>query len=126
MRRKNRTARAEGHHPGDCETPKPKHSNYNTARAKVQPRIAWLIGVGAQNAITLSQLAKLTGMSSRDVRRAIQADRKSGYPICANCKNGYFMPSSVEERLLCVKSMRRRAKEILRSAAAIENGKEGV
>lgn len=122
MRRKNRTARAEGHHPGDYETPKPKHSNYNTARAKVQPRIAWLIGVGAQNAITLSQLAKLTGMSSRDVRRAIQRDRAAGYPICADNKSGYFLPKTEAEKLSCVRSMLHRSAEIRRTARNIESG----
>ena len=126
MRRKNRTARAEGNHPGDYETPKPQHGDYTTARVKMQSRVAWLLHVGSENATCMSDLMKIIKKPRRQIRRMIQADRKNGYPICADCKNGYFMPSSAEERLSCVESMRRRAKEILRSAAAIENGKEGV
>ena len=127
MRRKNRTARADGHHPGDYEKPKPQHDDYTTARAKVQPNIAWLLSVGSENAICMSELAKIVKKPTRQIRRMIQLDRKNGYPICADCKNGYFMPSSAEEKRRCVSSMRRRAKEILQSAAAIENGKkEGV
>lgn len=110
--------------PGFADTPKPRDdSTIPTAKKQPKPEIAWLIGVGAQNATTLSQLAKLTGMNRRDVRRAIQRDRTAGFPICADCKNGYFMPSSAEEKRRCVSSMRRRAKEVYKTAIAIERGR---
>ena len=123
MRRKNRTARADGHHPGDYEKPKPQHDDYTTARAKVQPNIAWLLSVGSENAICMSELAKIVKKPTRQIRRMIQLDRKNGYPICADNKSGYFLPKTEAEKLSCVMSMRRRAAEVNRSASAIARGR---
>ena len=84
--------------------------------------IADLLSHGAENGVTLSHLEKLTGWDGRTVRRQIEAERRLGTPILADCKNGYFLPDSEGEKARCVQSMRGRAKEIMKTAAAIECG----
>ena len=89
-------------------------------------RIADLLLPGAENAIPLKHLKELAGLPGREIRRLIQAERLGGVPILSNCVGGYYLPGDSAERDRCVRSMRHRAGEILKSAAAIERGGDGA
>ena len=83
-------------------------------------RIANLLSHGAENGVTLRHLEKLADLPGREVRRQIERERRHGIPILSDNMNGYFLPSSEDEKARCVCSMRGRAGEILRTARAIE------
>ena len=64
----------------------------------------------------------LTGLSDRELRLMIEAERRKGTPILSDNIHGYFLPGDSAERDRCVRSLRRRAGEIMETAAAIEGG----
>ena len=92
----------------------------NTQTAGRQFVIADLLSHGPQNGLHLSDLARLTGWTGREVRRTIQAERLRGVPILSDNANGYFLPETEADRAACVRSLRGRAREILDVANAIE------
>lgn len=95
--------------------------NSTTVGTARQPGfIAGLLSHGAENGMTLSDLHRLTGKDKRVIRAEIQQERLSGTPILSDNLSGYFLPANEDERERCVKSLRHRAGEILKSAAAIE------
>lgn len=97
------------------------HSNCTTGGADRQPGfIARLLSHGAENGVTLSDLHRLTGKDKRVIRAEIQQERLSGTPILSDNLSGYFLPANEDERERCIKSLRHRASEIFRTAAAIE------
>lgn len=77
-------------------------------------------GRGQENAVPLRDLARVTGERPRAVRRMIERERRSGVPILSDNESGYFLPAAPDELEHFVKSMRGRAHEILRTAAAVE------
>lgn len=83
-------------------------------------KISSLLSHGAENGVTLRHLEKLTDLPGREVRRQIERERRRGIPILSDNMSGYFLPSSEDEKARCVRSMRGRAREILRTARAIE------
>lgn len=95
-------------------------NHYTTRRGPVSS----LLLRGQENAITLRELEAETGISGRDLRRMIETERRRGVPILSDNRNGYFLPADHLERLACVRSMRHRAREILKTAKALENGGE--
>ena len=54
------------------------------------------------------------------VRLMIEQERRSGTPICTDNLTGYYLPATEEEKAACVRSMRHRAREIMKTARAIE------
>ena len=50
----------------------------------------------------------------------IERERREGRPILADNATGYYLPATEHERAACVRSMRHRAGEIMKSAQAIE------
>ncbi len=88
-------------------------------------RIADFLGRGAENALTLRDLQALTGADGRTIRLEIEQARRAGVPILSNCRDGYFLPAGEDEKALFVRQMRRRAGEILRTAAAVEKATDG-
>ena len=68
----------------------------------------------------LRDLVRITQRSERDVRKQIHIERRRHIPILSNNLDGYYLPSSKEEKDRCVDSLRRRAAEILEAADAIE------
>ena len=76
-----------------------------------QRKIADLLSYGQENAIPRRHLEKLTGLDGRE-----------GVPILADNATGYYLPATEYERAACVRSMRHRAAEIMRTARAIERG----
>ena len=85
-----------------------------------QSGIASLLMHGAENGLHLSDLARLTGWTEREVRKVIHEERRKGVPILSNNKDGYYLPGNETERTHCVRSLRHRAHEILAAAEAIE------
>ena len=75
---------------------------------------------GAENAIPRRDLMALTGYSDRELRRLIEAERRQGVAILSDNQHGYFLPGNQEELDHCVRSLRSRAAEILKTAAAVE------
>ena len=97
--------------------------NDTTPAAENQPfRVADLLHLGAENAVSRRDLMTLTGFSDRELRLRIEAERRQGIPILSDCIHGYFLPGNSAERERCVRSLRRRAGEIMETAAAIERG----
>ena len=82
--------------------------------------ISDLLHEGAEKGTTLAELVQLTGEDERSIRRRIQAERKAGKLILADCKNGYFLPISTLDIQRFISSMSRRSREI----AAISHAEE--
>ena len=78
------------------------------------------MGVGQSAALTIKDLCRITGRNNRAVRLSIQRERLEGMPICSDNANGYYLPANDVERVACVRSLRHRASEIIRVAAALE------
>ena len=106
-----------------CETVQPSTKNDTTDGAGRQLfRVSDLLLHGAENAVPRRDLMALTGCTDRELRRMIEAERRLGVPILSDCIGGYFLPGSQPEKDRCVRSLRRRAKEIEATATAIERG----
>ena len=104
-----------------CKTVQSPTSEHTTSPAENQPfRIADLLHPGAGNAIPRRDLMALTGLSDRELRLMIESERRKGIPILSDNAHGYFLPGNSAERDRCVRSLRRRAGEIMETAAAIE------
>ena len=86
-----------------------------------QRKVADLLSHGRENAIPRRELEKLTGLDGRTVRLMIERERREGRPILADNATGYYLPATEHERAACVRSMRHRAGEIMKSAQAIEH-----
>lgn len=84
--------------------------------------IASLLLRGPENAVSLRDLERLTGENGRTIRRQIEVERRRGIPILSDCKSGYYLPSCEYDRQRFVGQMRGRAREILRTARAVEQG----
>ena len=96
-------------------------TKYTPSAAGRQPfRVADLLLPGAENAIPRRDLMALTGCSDRELRLKIEAERRQGCPILSDNVHGYFLPGDKSERDRCVRSLRRRAGEIMETAASIE------
>ena len=93
-----------------------------TTVAGRQRKVSEFLSHGRENAVPLRHLKKLMETDGRTVRLMIQQERLSGMPICADNLTGYYLPATEEEKSACVRSMRHRAGEIMRTARAIEGG----
>ena len=110
-----------------CKMAQPSTTDDTTAAGGRQPfRIADLLRPGAENAVPRRDLMALIGMSDRELRRLIEAERRQGIPILSDNQHGYFLPGDSAEKARCVHSLRSRAAEIQRTADAIERGGDGV
>lgn len=93
-----------------------------TTAAGRQRKVSDFLSHGRENAVPLRHLKKMMETDGRTVRLMIQQERLSGMPICADNLTGYYLPATEEEKSACVRSMRHRAGEIMRTARAIEGG----
>lgn len=96
------------------------HHKHTTQGPGGQRKIADLLSYGQENGLHLRDLVKLTGWPEREVRAQIHRERRKHIPILSNNRDGYYLPSDEQERAACVRSMRHRAGEIMKSARAIE------
>ncbi len=83
--------------------------------------ISDLLHEGAEKGTTLAELVQLTGEDERSICRRIQAERKAGKLILADCKNGYFLPTSTLDIQRFISSMSRRSREIAAISHAAED-----
>lgn len=83
-------------------------------------KIASLLPVGKENAISTQDLVQLTGCSSaRELQQYIAAERSRGAVICSSTTGGYFLPANHKETAEFCKALENRAKNTflaLRSA----------
>ena len=79
-----------------------------------------LLTPGAENAVPLQHLAKITELPARQVRQHIQAERLRGAQILADSEHGYFLPQTQEDVESFYRSMLHRAAEITRVATAVK------
>ena len=94
----------------------------STTVAGRQRKVSDLLSRGRENAVPLRHLKQIMETDGRTIRLMIQRERLEGIPICADNLTGYFLPSTEDEKTACVRSMRHRAGEIMRTAQAIERG----
>ena len=100
------------------------HTSTNGSDSQAEG-IASLLLHGAENGLHLRDLCRLTDRSEREVRLQIHAERRRGIPILSDNVHGYFLPVAEGELTACVRSMRHRAGEIMRTARAIERRAKG-
>ena len=74
-------------------------------------QVSSFLRVGKEHAIKREDLAALTGMGERVLRRQIQRERQQGNLIISDC-HGYFLPETTEDIRIFVAQMRHRAREI--------------
>ena len=92
----------------------------NIAAAGRQIKVSDYLNHGQENAVPLQHLKKLMETDGRTIRLMIQQERLAGTPICADNLTGYFLPATENEKTACVRSLRHRAGEIMKTARAIE------
>lgn len=79
-----------------------------------------LLGRGEGAALTMKDLAGITGLNRDEIRGMIERERRNGIPILSNCRRGgYYLPDSESERMEFVRSMLHRSNEIKITARAI-------
>lgn len=77
------------------------------------------ISTGEENAISLAELCRITGMENRTLRAAIEKERQNGAVICSSV-NGYFFPETRSELQKYVHREQARSCSITRSLRAAE------
>ena len=92
------------------------YDNFTTGHSPISRHLL----EGRENAIPRRALEMLTGLDGRTVRLMIERERRKEIPILSDCGNGYYLPATEQERVTCVRSLRHRAREIMRTAKAIE------
>lgn len=85
-----------------------------------QIRIADLLLKGEENALPLRHIKQMVNLPGREIRKQIQLERLQHIPILANNKSGYYLAGNDRERERFVRSMKRRAAEIVKVADAVE------
>lgn len=103
-----------------CEKATALYLNSSMKSNDSQIKISDLLNRGAANAIPLRQLGRITGLDGRVIRRMVEKERRSGIPICSNTSTGFFLADSFNEVDAFVCQMRSRAREILKTADAVE------
>lgn len=98
----------------------PHLHHHDTTSPPPGQRVSDYLLPGQQNAVPLKRLKELLDLDERTIRLIIRSERLHGTPILADCVGGYYLPGNDLERARCVRSMRRRAAEIVRAADAIE------
>lgn len=97
------------------------HQQFTTAPPPPQfVKIADFLSHGAENGVTLRHLEKLADLPGREVRRQIERERRAGALIISDNQHGYFLTDDPAEAQRFARSMQHRAREILRTARAIE------
>lgn len=73
-----------------------------------------VLAEGAGNARTARELQDVLGLKKRQLTRAIEAERRQGWPICANTADprGYFLAENREEMEAYCRRLKHRQREI--------------
>ena len=84
---------------------------------KIEFPIMSLLPVGKENAISTTDLARLTGcISTRELQQRIADERNRGALICSGSGKGYWRPKDREEIRQFVRTMNARALNTLKAA----------
>lgn len=78
-----------------------------------------LLGYGKDAALTATELAALTGLTSRNVTGQIERERQGGKLICAD-NGGYYRPASPSDAALYLYRRNLRTKTIARRTQAMQ------
>ena len=97
------------------------NNQFTTGTTRPQGAISKYLLYGQQNAVPLQQLVKLSGLDNRTARRLIEAERRTGTPICSDNQTGYYLAADAAELGRFVRSMQHRASEIWKTARALED-----
>jgi hypothetical protein len=96
------------------------YDNHTTLPGDCQ-RIYKLLQRGEENALSARDISKMTGLDTRYVRGLISKVRRTDLCILSS-PHGFYLPGTQEERARCVRSLRHRAGEIMKTARAVERG----
>ena len=83
--------------------------------------ISDLLQRGSDNGLTITDLVRLTGLDERIIRRRINRECRDGILIISDNVHGYFLAENVDEVRRFIRSMPRRAKEIVAVCRAAED-----
>lgn len=79
-----------------------------------------ILPVGAENAITSKDLAKIYGCHERDITKSINALRKNGVLICSN-GSGFFLPKNDDDIKNFIRQMRCRIADMKKALKPAED-----
>lgn len=94
--------------------------DYTTAFSPAQGTIAALLPHGRANALTTTELSRITGRKPREITRAICSERRAGAPILSDPGAGFWLAEDADELRRCTVALHRRAGEIHATAHALE------
>lgn len=81
-----------------------------------------LLNTGAENAITSGEICTVLDITNRELRAAVNRERRAGQPICASTgartKAGYYLAADKEEMRIYCDSLFHRAGEIHKTRKA--------
>lgn len=95
-------------------------NDFITTFTPAQGSIAALLPKGRANALTTAELSKITGRKTREITRAICAERRGGAPILSDPGAGFWLASNGKEARRCAAALHHRAAEIHRTARSLE------
>lgn len=95
-----------------------------TTARQAQAPVSQFLPQGAKNAISTSELVRLTGCkSSRQLQKKIAVERERGIPILSSCRGGYFLPEPGEagraEMVAYYRTLQARAVNTFRALRAV-------
>ena len=93
-------------------------------------QISDYLSKGQKNAIPCAELERLTGLSAREIRKRVRAERIAGTVILSSQdeKPGYYLPDTTEEIERFCRSMEKRGRSAFmarKAAAAMLKGEQG-
>lgn len=83
-----------------------------------------MLSDGPANAISSTHLARVLGVTRRDISRMVEKERRAGRPICATCNQqnpGYYLPRTLKDLAIYINRIRSREAEIAKTRKALEN-----
>ena len=97
-----------------CDTAGQQSRTQYSTTGPTKARIYDLLPVGGEHTISRSELASITGMPDRQLRRQIAAERRAGLLILSSAEigGGYFRPADVQELRRWVAMMKAHASSI--------------
>ena len=91
-------------------------------KIKLKEKILSALREGEENAISLCEMQRITGLDNRSTRLIIESLRREGYVIISSNK-GYYFPKTLDEISHYINKESKRAKSIfytIKSAKALE------
>lgn len=73
-------------------------------------QILFLLGEGMDNSIHVREICKLTGLSDRAVRKAIETIRRGGVVVVTDQMHGYWLPETQDDLSRYIRQEERRGR----------------